>query len=97
MEIVVQGLGAIGFFFGVVAFQSNKHRTMVVCRILNEIFFGIQFILLGAYTGAVMNGLSCLRNAIFIRNVEKGRSNKPWVAVFIVIIMLYGILSWNSF
>ena len=96
LPVFIQGLGLIGLGFGVAAFQSNRHKSIVLLKLLNELVFAVQYVLLGAYTGAVMNLISCVRNYIYAKSVEKGRSTTPWIFIFSGIIVLSGILSWSS-
>ena len=96
LPVFIQGLGLIGLGFGVAAFQSSRHKSIVLLKLLNELVFAVQYVLLGAYTGAVMNLISCVRNYIYAKSVEKGRSTTPWIFIFSGIIVLSGILSWSS-
>lgn len=96
IQILIQGLGIAGLAVGILAYQSNKHKNIVLCKLANELLFGIQYVFLGAYTGALMNGLSCIRNYIFVENVKKKRSNLVWQIIFSIIIVIFGIISWES-
>ena len=95
-RIFVQALGIVGLLFGAAAFQSNKSKNIVVLKLLNDLFFSFQYLMLGAYTGAVMNWISCFRNLIYTHCTIKEKSNKVWMAVFCVIMLVTGILSWSS-
>ncbi|NCB52703.1 MAG: YgjV family protein [Clostridia bacterium] len=92
----VQALGLVGLLFGILAFQNNKHKNIVLLKLLNEFFFAVQYILLGAYTGAVMNLISCVRNYIYCKSVEAGKPTIKWVVLFSVIIAAAGIMTWSS-
>ena len=94
--LTVQGLGLVGLLFGILAFQSNKHKDIVLLKLLNEFFFAAQYIFLGAYTGAAMNLISCVRNYIYCRSVEAGKPTGKWVFLFSVIIIAVGIVTWSS-
>lgn len=36
----------------VIPFQFRKHKHIVLCKMVSEVIFSIQYFLLGAYTGA---------------------------------------------
>ncbi len=93
---LIEGLGAIGILAAIIAFQCKKHRGVMFWRTMNETFFGIQFLLLGAYTGLAMNLVGCVRNVLFAVNVEKGRSNRPLILVFSTLFTVFGILTWQG-
>lgn len=43
-------------------------------RTANELLFGIQYLMLGAYTGMLANFIGCARNIIFTKMVEKEKN-----------------------
>lgn len=96
VNVIIQILGIIGIGASIVSFQSNNHKTILAFRTLNEFFFGIQYILLGAYTGAAMNFFGCIRNVLFSRLVEKGRSTITPRIVFCGIFTAAGMLTWGG-
>lgn len=94
MELITQGLGALGIIAGIISFQCKKHKWILFFRTLNEFLFGVQYLLLGAYTGMMMNFIGCVRNIIFSNNVAKNRKNTVAVLIFSGIFVLFGILTW---
>ena len=92
----VQIIGYIGLIFSVIAFQCKKHRNVMIFKTANELIFCIQYILLGAYTGAAMNLVGSARNLIFARTVAKGRSTKGWQALFAVFFTVFGLFTWQG-
>ena len=68
---LVQGLGIIGITASVLSFQCKGTQKLLALRTANEFFFAMQYILLGAYTGAAMNLIGCVRNIVFSKMVEK--------------------------
>ena len=81
-EIIVQGIGFIGLALNVISFQSNKHKNLVVMKTGCELSFAVQYLLMGAYTGMVLDGISAIRNVIFIKLVKKGKSTTPYIIFF---------------
>lgn len=95
-NIVTQAIGFIGFFLAVMTFQSNKHRNITLIKCASDAMFVIQFIMLGAYTGAIMNGIGCVRNIAYAQLVEKKKSVVPAVVIFSLIIIISGIAVWDE-
>ena len=54
-EVFVQFIGIVGIIAGLSAFQCNKHSHALALKMTEEGSFGIQYLLLGGYTGAVLN------------------------------------------
>lgn len=94
--LFLQSLGILGLCFGVLSFQSNKSKNIVKLKLLNDFIFSIQYILLGAITGAVMNVISCFRNLIYINCGRKNKNTYGWMVFFSIIMLITGALTWNS-
>jgi hypothetical protein len=95
-QILTQAIGYVGLVFSVIAFQCKKHKNVMRAKTANEMFFALQYFLLGAYTGVAMNLVGSLRNMIFAKQVEKGKSTLPMRVVFSAAFIVFGILTWQS-
>lgn len=93
MTVFINILGIIGLLASIAGFQTKKHKWLMVFRTTNEMAFGIQYILLGAYTGAAMNFLGSARNVLFARMVKKNKSTVPARAVFSVLFCAFAYLT----
>ena len=93
-QILVQGIGFLGIACSILAFQYKQYRPLVALRAATELFFGIQYILLGAYSGAAMDFLGCFRNWVFLDCDKKGKSLRPWRILFSVIFVGATLLTW---
>lgn len=58
--------------------------------------FVLQFILLGAYTGAIMNGIGCVRNVVYAELVENKKGVRTAVVIFSIIIIVTGAFTWSG-
>ncbi len=91
-EWVAQGIGYIGLLFGVLSCQMKKHKTILFCKTMNELVFGVQYFMIGATTGLIMNSFSCVRNAVFTAQVKRGKST-VWAQIgFSVLFIVLGLL-----
>lgn len=96
LEIFIQVIGYIGLTFSIIAFQCKVHKNVMIFKTSNEMVFALQYILLGAYTGAAMNLISSLRNLIFARLICKGKSTLPYQIIFSISFIFFGILTWQG-
>lgn len=94
--VLVQGLGALGVLASVIAFQCRSHRKIMFFRTMNELLFGVQYLLLGAYTGAAMNLVGCVRNEVFARQVAHKRSTTATRVIFSVLFLAFSALTWSG-
>lgn len=96
MQIAIRFFGIVGLILCVIPFQFKKHKQIVLCKMISEISFAVQYILMGAYTGALVDMVSGLRNFLFYKFVEKKRSTTPLIVLFSAIVIILGIISWNG-
>lgn len=93
---LIRGLGILGIAASVLSFQCRTHKGIMLFKSVNELFFALQYLLLGAYTGCAMNSIGLLRNLLFARQVEKGRPVWPFLLLFSGLIALLGIFTWQG-
>lgn len=96
MNIIIQILGGLGILASIISFQCKKHNRILLFRTLNEFIFAIQYFLLGAYTGMMMNIVGCVRNTIFARKVARNKSTTVAAAVFSGCFFLFGLLTYRG-
>lgn len=96
-QTAVWALGASGITASVLSFQCKNHKKLVILRTLNEFFFGIQYFILGAYTGVAMNFVGCGRNLIFAKMVEKNKNTMGMRIVFSLLFLIFAAYTQAGF
>ena len=61
-DITAQAVGYLGLIFGILAYQSNTHKKILLTKAASELFFGVQYVMLGAYAGMLTNLIGVIRN-----------------------------------
>lgn len=97
MQIIIQLIGVVAMAANFLSFQFKKHKNIMLFRTLNESLFILQYFLLGALTGATLNFVGCIRNIVFARQVEKGKSTRLSGLIFCIIFVLFGIFTFDGF
>ncbi|MBQ3219930.1 MAG: YgjV family protein [Clostridia bacterium] len=99
-DIFVQGIGFVAIAMNIISVQFNRHSIIMLFKSLGSFLFCIQYLLLGAFTGMVMDFVGVIRNFIFANNVKNNKSNKWWIVLFSVITVGAGIttiiLTWDK-
>ena len=96
MDIIIQAIGGLGILASTVSFQCKKHHSILFFRTLNEFIFAIQYFLLGAYTGMIVNCIGCVRNIIFSKQVAKNKKTTGAVVVFSILFAVFGLVVWQG-
>ena len=81
----------------IIAFQFKKHQNIVLLKLSSELTFSIQYILLGAWTGAVLDFISVIRNFLFYKFVKKNISTTPVILVFGLFVVVTGFVTYDGF
>lgn len=95
-EIVTQIVGIIAMFFSVFSFQMNTHKKIMLMQIGATLFFGIQYGLLGAVTGMVLDFVAIVRDVVFYYQDKKWAAHKAWPYVFAIIFIIAGIITYEN-
>ena len=96
MNFVIQLIGFLGLGLSIAAFQFKKHRGIVLCKMSSELVFAIQYIFLGAWTAAVLDGISVIRNMLYTGFVKRGRSTTPVIIGFGLFVVIVGIVTFDG-
>ncbi len=96
-DVIVQAIGFIGIGLNIWAIQYNKHWQVILLKTLGSFMFVVQYLLLGAYTGAAMDVIGIIRNVTFILLVRKGKSTTVGIVIFSIITVALGVLSWEGY
>lgn len=92
---IAQGFGVLGLLVMVISlFQKNKDK-MLGYVVFNGIFFGIEYLLLGAFSGMFSNFFGIFRTYVS-KEKEKHRNINKWY-VLLFFIIGYTIIGFISF
>ncbi len=96
MDLFIQLIGFIGLFMSIISFQFKKHNHIVLCKTASELVFSVQYILLGAWSAAVLDGFSVVRNLLFCRFVKKKISTTPVIIIFGIFVVATGFFTYDG-
>ena len=94
MPWLIDLLGVGILIGGFVSFQNNKHKRIVMMKVITDLMFTAQYLLLGAYSGAMMDSIGIVRNLILMRAANDRKKQIIATSVFVVILTAAGIATW---
>ncbi len=95
--IIAQCVGAIGVISYMVSFQIKSNKLLYGAQAIGNFAFSIQFLLLGAATGAYNVILNIFRNMALVKyNEWKWIQHKGWVVLLSAITIGIMIITWNG-
>lgn len=85
--MIAQGFGILGMVLNISSYQAKKQKTLILIQFFGCLFFAINFFMLQAYTGAILNAIGVIR-AVVYTNKEKIKNLKVVSAIFMVVYVL---------
>jgi len=81
--VIAQAVGLLAMAFNIFSYQQKTRERAIAFQLCGGGLFAINFMLLGATTGAILNVVSVIRAIVFL-NREKFNANHPaWLMGFI--------------
>ena len=88
VEIIAQIIGIGAMAMNCFSFQQKERKTVLAFQLVGTSLFAINFFMLGAISGAILNLLGAIRSVVFMYR-EKFNANHPlWLAGFIATYIL---------
>lgn len=92
----VQGLGFIALLLQVLSMQGKSYKSIIVMTVSSECLFGVQLLLLGAFTGAATNLMAGVCNTVYYFCNKSGRKTTYLQILFSILFVTAGILTWEG-
>jgi len=96
MEIAAHIVGVAGIVCSLLSFQQKKRQMVMIFQMLASGLICIQFFMLNAITGGVLDFISFFRTVVFMNNSKKWASSPVWLWVFIAAMIVTGIFTWQN-
>ena len=97
IDLVSMGqiLGLILSFVGFFIYYAKTRQGILTAKLICDIGYFFQQIMIGAYTGALINAIAVLREIVFYnRETHKWASHRLWLYLFVVLMALSPVFSW---
>ena len=78
------------------SFQAKSTLRICLLQCVACLFLTAQFVFLEAFTGAVLNGLSLVRNLVYACCEKRWAQHRVWPFVFSVMYIVSGMITWQD-
>lgn len=96
VQIIAQCIGALGIIVFLLCYKFKNMKGVLKTKLLVDIIWGIHYLLLGAYSGAVINAICYVREIIFMNNDKEIFKSKAWLGLFIGFNIVSAIFTWQG-
>ena len=98
MQTVALIVGLCAVFFGLLSYQFRRRGGIIACSVVSRVLYVAQYVLLGAFEGAVMD-LSAIPASMLAARKHTGfvaRHRTLWWLAGNVAVVLIGWLFWEN-
>ncbi|MCL2341939.1 MAG: YgjV family protein [Firmicutes bacterium] len=97
MNLLAQFFGVLALCTVVITMQIKERNKSLIFMIFVNLFFSINFLLLNAYSGAIICFLAVMQAIVFyIHNKKEKEVPKYIIALFILCILLTGVFTYSN-
>lgn len=97
MVILAQVLASFAILFWVISILLKNKKNILLMQVIANGIYGIEYLLLGAFSAASMNFLSFLRLLVYYFYASLNMKMSKWILlVFIALVLLFGIITYDG-
>ena len=85
IDVVAQAFGIVGMIFNILVFQQKKQKNVLLFQFFAAVAFGLNYFLLGAVMGGLLNVVGALRSVIYYFEKKTRANSIVWFVIFIVL------------
>ena len=94
---VGQVLGIITMMIGFFIYYSKKRSSILMIKLVVDVLSIAQQLMIGASTGAMLNGIAAFREIVFYNRFSKKWAASPaWLWIFLILMGSSPILTWSG-
>lgn len=80
--IIAQALGFVAMAFNILSYQQKSAKRIIAFQLFGGLFFCLNYLLLGAYIGAILNVIAFIRAILFLKKDKFHTDSIGWLIVF---------------
>ena len=97
MVLLAQVLALFAILFWVISILLKNKKNILLMQVIANGIYGIEYLLLGAFSAASMNFLSFLRLLVYYFYALLNIKMPKWILfVFIALVLLFGIITYDG-
>ena len=88
--------GCAGIVTSMIIYQQKERKKLLVWKLISDICWLTQYLLLGAYSGAGIALVSMIRGLVFVNREKQWAKSRLWLYGFWTLSIVIGILTWKN-
>ncbi len=94
--IFIQAFGFFGTACVLLGMQCKSYNKLLAAKFSNSLFSGLQYLMLGRYTGMTVNLTACGTNIVYFLLVRKGKRTLPYQIAFGFLFIALVLWQWDD-
>ncbi len=79
---VAQAVGIVAMAFNILSYQQKNAKRIIAFQLFGALFFAINYLMLGAYIGALLNLVGFVRAILFLKKDKFHTDGIGWLIAF---------------
>ena len=96
-NIAAQAIGIIAMAFNTLSYQQKNRSTVIAMQMIGTFLFCINFYMLGATMGCILNALAAFRALIFLNKEKVHADHWGWFVGFLAVYALSYVMTFTVF
>lgn len=93
-NMIIQSIGFIGVVFFIFSYQMRSNRALFLFQLIGCLIFTAQFLIIGAYTGALSLIINVLRNLLLLK-INDWKWVKSKITLSVILAMLSAVTAYT--
>lgn len=93
--IIAQIIGIFALIVLMLSFQKDEKKILLKYQIFSSFLYALQFVLLDAYTGCLMN-LTCMARNIVFNKYNNKKIPFYWLFIIITLMIVFSLITYMS-
>ena len=94
-EICAQAVGIAAMAFNILSFQMKTPGKVMLCQLIGSMLFAVNFFMLDAVVGAIMNLIGVIRAVIYLKKDRFRADHILWLIGFTLLYIASYILTFT--
>lgn len=95
-EILAQIFGLGALISSVIIYSRKDRSRLLIFKAMQDIFWGIHYLLLACYSAAVTSMICVTRSFVFYHSDKKWAKSMLWVLAYLVFYAVSAVVTWQN-
>ena len=96
-EFIAQAVGIVAMVFNILSYQGKRQSTIIALQLVGGALFAVNFFMLNALTGAILNLIAVARAVIFLYKDKLRADRIEWLYGFVALYIAVYICNFTWF